>query len=166
MHPSYVCNSCKRRSACPLVNYYRALPPYNQYKNTLSTSRQGCNLSFEDLIRLDNLVSPLLKNSQPISHICQTPNIGCSKSSLYNYLDKNYLSARNIDLPRRVRYPKRKSKLMLVFLLNDKTSNSALKVFNWLEALLGNNLFEKTFPVILTGNGTEFSNPLSLEFNN
>lgn len=59
----------------------------------------------------------------------------------------------------------RNSKLMLAFLLNDKTSNSVLKVFNWLEALLGNDLFEKTFPVILTDNGTEFSNPLSLEFN-
>lgn len=221
MHPPYVCNSCKRRSACPLVKYYyRALPSYNQYKNTLSTSRQGCNLSSEDLVRLDNLVSPLLKNGQTVSHICQTQNIGCSKSSLYNYLDKNYLSARNIDLPRRVRYTKRKSKrpstkdssirkgrtyqdfqqyisqypdtpivemdtvegkkggkllltflfrsskLMLAFILNDKTSNSVLKSFNWLESLLGNDLFEKTFPVILTDNGTEFSNPLSLEFNN
>lgn len=27
-------------------------------------------------------------------------------------------------------------------------------------------MFEKTFPVILTDNGTEFGNPLSLEFNN
>ena len=60
----------------------------------------------------------------------------------------------------------RNSKLMLAFLLNDKTSNSVLKVFNWLESILGNELFERTFPIILTDNGTEFSNPLSLEFNN
>lgn len=219
-HAPYVCNSCSRKQACRLVKYYyRALPSYNQYKNTLSTSRQGCNLSPEELVKLDNLVSPLLKNGQTVSHICQTQDIGCSKSSLYNYLDQNYLSARNIDLPRRVRYPKNKtkrptpkdtairkgrtyedfekylqanpdtsivemdtvegkkggkvlltmlfrnSKLMLAFLLNDKTSNSVLKVFNWLESILGNKLFEKTFPVILTDNGSEFSNPLSLEFN-
>ena len=50
----------------------------------------------------------------------------------------------------------RNSKLMLAFLLNDKTSNSVLKVFNWLESILGNDLFEKTFPVILTDNGSEF----------
>lgn len=50
--------------------------------------------------------------------------------------------------------------------MDDKTSNSVLKVFNWLEGILGNELFEKTFPVILTDNGSEFSNPLSLEFNN
>lgn len=59
----------------------------------------------------------------------------------------------------------RNSKLMLAFLLDDKTSNSVLNVFNWLESILGNDLFEKTFPVILTDNGCEFSNPLSLEFN-
>ena len=59
----------------------------------------------------------------------------------------------------------RTSKLMLAFLLDDKTSNSVLKMFNWLESILGNELFEKTFPIILTDNGSEFSNPLSLEFN-
>lgn len=219
-HAPYVCNSCNRKGACRLVKYYyRALPSYNQYKNTLSTSRQGCNLSPEELVKLDNLVSPLLKNGQTVAHICQTQDIGCSKSSLYNYIDQNYLSARNIDLPRRVRYPKknskrptpkdtairkgrtyedflqyiqenpdvsvlemdtvegvkggkllltmlfRNSKLMLAFLLNDKTTNSVLKAFNWMESILGNELFEKTFPVILTDNGSEFSNPLSLEFN-
>lgn len=216
----YVCNACNSKQACRLVKYYyRALPSYNQYKNTLSVSRQGCNLSSEELIKLDNLVSPLLKNGQTVSHICQTQDIGCSKSSLYNYIDQNYLSARNIDLPRRVKYPKKKtkrstpkdttirkgrtfedfekyiqenpdtsivemdtvegkkggkvlltmlfrnSKLMIAFLLNDKTSNSVLKIFNWLESILGNDLFEKTFPVILTDNGSEFSSPLSLEFN-
>ena len=37
--------------------YYHALPSYNQYKDTLSVSRQGINLSDEKLIELDNLVS-------------------------------------------------------------------------------------------------------------
>ena len=60
----------------------------------------------------------------------------------------------------------RNTKLMLAFILNDKTANSVLTVFNNLEKVLGNELFEKTFPVILTDNGTEFSNPLALEFNN
>ncbi len=186
-HAPYVCNSCKSRTACRLVKYYyRALPAYNQYTNTLSVSRQGINLSNEELYELDNIVSPLIKQGQTISHIYQTQNLKCSKSSLYNYIDQNQLSARNIDLPRRVRYSKRQtkrnppkdtsirkgrtyedfekyllenpdtsivemdtvegkkggkvlltilfrnSKLMLAFLLNDKTSNSVLKVFNWL----------------------------------
>lgn len=216
----YVCNSCTSKSPCRLVKYYyRALPAHNQYANTLSTSRQGINLSDDELCELDNIVSPLIKNGQTVAHIFKTQDLKCSRSTLYNYIDQNKLSARNIDLPRRVRYPKKKSKrnppkdttirkgrtyedfqkyildnpdlsivemdtvegkkggkvlltmlfrntkLMLAFLLDDKTSNSVLKVFNWLEAILGNTLFEKTFPVILTDNGSEFSNPLSLEFN-
>lgn len=60
----------------------------------------------------------------------------------------------------------RKSKLMLAFILQEKTQKEVLKIFNILEQELGNELFEKTFPIILTDNGTEFGDPLSLEFNN
>lgn len=59
----------------------------------------------------------------------------------------------------------RNSKLMLAFILPRKTQEEVLKVFNYLESILGNDLFEKTFPIILTDNGTEFSAPLKLEFN-
>ena len=217
----YVCNPCKNKTSCRLVKfYYRALPSYKQYKNLLSTSRQGPNISDEQLSELDNLVSPALKDGQSISHIFDTQEIPCCKSTLYNYVSANLLTARNIDLPRKVRLSSRKNKrsvpkdssirkgrtyqdfqnflldnpdtsvvemdtvegkkggkvlltflfrnsrLMLAFIMDDKTSNSVLKVFNWLEGILGNDLFEKTFPVILTDNGSEFSNPLSLEFNN
>lgn len=216
----YVCNSCSSKGSCKLVKYYyRALPSYHQYKNELSVSRQGINLSANEICELDSIVSPLIKQGQTIAHIYQTQDLKCSKSSLYNYIDQNQLSARNVDLARRVRYSKRKqkrtppkdtsirkgrtyedfekylldnpdtsvvemdtvegkkggkvlltilfrnSKLMLAFLLADKTSNSVLKVFDWLEGILGNVIFEKTFPVILTDNGSEFSNPLRLEFN-
>lgn len=59
----------------------------------------------------------------------------------------------------------RTSRLMLAFILYEKTQKEVLRVFNMLEYELGNELFEKTFPIILTDNGTEFGNPLSLEFN-
>lgn len=59
----------------------------------------------------------------------------------------------------------RNSRLMLAFILYEKTQKEVLRVFNMLEQELGTELFEKTFPVILTDNGTEFGNPLSLEFN-
>ena len=60
----------------------------------------------------------------------------------------------------------RNSRLMLAFILFEKTQKEVLRVFNMLEYELGNGLFEKTFPIILTDNGTEFGDPLSLEFNN
>ena len=106
----YVCNSCSSKSSCRLVKYYyHALPSYHQYKHTLSTSRQGINLSSEELCELDNTVSPLIKQGQTISHIYQTQNLKCSKSSLYNYINQNQLSSRNIDLPRRIRFSTKKS---------------------------------------------------------
>lgn len=60
----------------------------------------------------------------------------------------------------------RSSRLMLAFILYEKTQAEVLRIFNMLELELGTELFEKTFPIILTDNGTEFGNPLSLEFNN
>lgn len=59
----------------------------------------------------------------------------------------------------------RSSRLMLAFILYEKTQKEVSRVFNMLEYDLSNELFEKTFPIILTNNGVEFSNPLSLEFN-
>lgn len=59
----------------------------------------------------------------------------------------------------------RNSKLMLVFLLKQKNSINIIKVFDYLESILENELFEKTFPIILTDNVIEFSNPLNVEFN-
>ena len=59
----------------------------------------------------------------------------------------------------------RNSRLMLGFLLEAKTQKEVLRVFNFLEQSLGSELFNKTFPIILTDNGTEFSAPSSLEVN-
>ena len=59
----------------------------------------------------------------------------------------------------------RTSKTMLAFIMYEKTQKEVLRIFNMLEYELGNELFEKTFPIILTDNGSEFGDPLSLEFN-
>ena len=60
----------------------------------------------------------------------------------------------------------RSSRLMLAYILYSKTQKEVLRVFNMLEQELGTELFEKTFPIILTDNGSEFGKPLELEFNN
>lgn len=216
----YTCNSCPKKKSCRLQKYYyRATSSFRSYKTRLSESRQGINLDEEQLYSIDNIVSPLIKQGQSISHIYSTQNIPCSKSSLYNYIEKNYLSVCNLDLPRKVRFRKRKqyihktkdtsirmnrtyqdflnymknnpdtpivemdtvegtkggkvlltllfrnTKLMLAFILNDKSANSVIHIFNMLELSLGLELFKKTFPIILTDNGTEFSNPDALEAN-
>lgn len=60
----------------------------------------------------------------------------------------------------------RSSRLMLAFILYSKTQKEVLRIFNMIEQELGTELFEKTFPIILTDNGSEFGKPLELEFNN
>ena len=216
----FVCNGCSNRFNCRNTKYYyRALPSFNKYKDILSESRQGINMTELELSNLDKLISPLIKQGQSISHIYQTHDIPCSRTTLYRYLAKNCFSVGPLDLPRKVRMKKRKekrtklkdtkartnrtyedfqkyielhpdlpivemdtvegtkggkvlltllfraSRLMLAFILFEKTQKEVLRVFNMLEHELGNELFEKTFPIILTDNGTEFGNPLSLEFN-
>ena len=217
----FVCNGCTEKFSCKLTKYYyRALPSFNKYKNILSESRQGINLTELELSNLDKIISPLVKKGQSISHICKTHDIPYSKTTLYRYLSNNCFSVGPIDLPRKVRMKKRKqrniepkdnkartnrtyedfqkyielhpelpivemdtvegikggrvlltllfrsSRLMLAFILYEKTQKEVLRTFNMLELELGTELFEKTFPIILTDNGSEFGNPLSLEFNN
>lgn len=54
-------------------------------------------------------------------------------------------------------------KLMLIYLLPDKTAASVKKVFDSLEKALGTLIFCQLFPVILTDRGAEFSDPDALE---
>jgi len=191
------------------------------YCNTLSESRRGIDLSPEELDKLNKLVTPLIKNGQPIAHIYAShgAEIPCSRRTLYDYIDQGFLSAMNIDLPRKVRYKPRKkrreplrmepnysrgrtyldfnkyieknpgisivemdtvegikggkslltmffrnSSLMLCFLLTDLRQETILDVLEWLYEELGEEIFRKTFPVILTDRGTEFQCPSAIEF--
>ena len=53
--------------------------------------------------------------------------------------------------------------LMLAFLRNANTSASVIQVINLLDKVLGTETFDRLFPVILTDNGSEFSNPKEIE---
>ncbi len=52
---------------------------------------------------------------------------------------------------------------MLAFLREANTSKSVIDIFNYLDKSLGKDLFNQLFPVILTDNGSEFSNPKAIE---
>jgi IS30 family transposase len=53
---------------------------------------------------------------------------------------------------------------MLAFLREHNDAQSVINTFNSIENELKIDLFKKLFPVILTDNGSEFSNPLEIEF--
>ena len=55
------------------------------------------------------------------------------------------------------------SSFMLAFLRDANTSKSVTDVFAYLYELLGDRNFKNLFPVIVTDNGSEFSNPKAIE---
>jgi IS30 family transposase len=57
------------------------------------------------------------------------------------------------------------SRFMLAFLRASNTAASVIEIFNSLYGILGHELFEELFPVLLTDNGGEFSNPRAIDFN-
>lgn len=89
---------------------YSASAAQKEYEKTLVESRKGINLTSEELKEINDLVSPLILKGQPLSHIfsMHADEVPVCRRTLYNYLDQRVFQARNIDLPRRVRYKKRR----------------------------------------------------------
>ena len=111
--PPYVCNGCDQRCKCTLEKCrYDAGHAQKEYEEVRSESRSGVNLTEEDLMRMDSVVSPLIKQGQSLHHVIvhNRDRISCCEKSLYKYANDGLLSARNIDMPRKVRFRPRKKK--------------------------------------------------------
>lgn len=218
----YVCNPCKQVRSCTLAKkFYDAKEAHKSYERTRSDSRKGIDLTPEELARLDSVISPLIKQGQSIHQICMNNAdvIMVDERTIYNYIDSGVLSVGNIDLPRKVRYKKRKKKksvrvdkkchtgrtyedfevfmaehsdytvvemdsvegtrdstkvlltlffrnstCMLAYLREANTARSVTDAINKLYKTLGREQFCKMFQVILTDRGSEFTDPLSIEF--
>ena len=109
----YVCNGCKDHVSCHLERHlYNAIAAQKAYEETLRTERRGFAISYDELKRIDDIVSPLVKQGQSIHHICEqnADLIMRDERTIYNYIDAGLLSVGNIDLPRKVRYRVRKRK--------------------------------------------------------
>lgn len=111
-HP-YVCNGCGSRNSCR-YDQMHYIPTFadNQYRELLRSCREGINQDPERLEAIDKLISPLLKRGRSLAHIYahHSDDIGCSRSTIYRYLDGCVFTARNMDLPRRIKYKIRKKK--------------------------------------------------------
>ena len=57
----------------------------------------------------------------------------------------------------------RQYNFMLIFLMDNKTMECVERVFIYIRKLIGNDEFKRLFEVILTDNGSEFFNPISIE---
>ena len=219
----YVCNGCEQKNKCRKIKYYYYAKFANdEYSEKLRNSRYGINQTKEEIYALDKLITPLIKEKhQSISHIYANhpDEIIFSRATMYNYVNLGVFSFKNIDLPRKVKYKKRKenkqqrkrretvirkgrtykdfekyigrhpecsivemdtvegikggkvfltllfrqSKFMLIYLMENKTTESVGESFKKIKEIVGIELFKKLFEVILTDNGSEFFNPLSIE---
>lgn len=111
--PPYVCNGCADETACVLRKfYYLHKLAHRNYRESLTESREGANITEEELISLDELVSPLIRQGQSLHHIlvnnpdCFTMN----DKTLYRYVAGGLLHAKNGDMPRVCRLKPRAGK--------------------------------------------------------
>lgn len=111
--PPYVCNSCSEKNRCTLEKtMYYAVKSHSTAQAHISESRRGILTSEQELNRLNAFVTPLILQGQSIHqiYINYADTLMCSEKTLYNYIDHGFFDARNIDLPRKVRYRPRKKK--------------------------------------------------------
>ena len=111
MKPPYVCNPCARQFNCTLEKqFYDAVVADKHYHLVLAESRTGISLSEEEMKHLDGIISPLVMKQQSPHHIYvnNKDSIMISERTMYRLIDARLLVARNIDLPRKVRFSARR----------------------------------------------------------
>src|SRR5665647_2182756 len=111
--PPYVCNGCMDEYQCVLrKKYYLHSKAHEAYREMLVESRIGANITEDELLTLDEFVSPLLKRGQSVHHIVaqNKDQFQVSEKSIYRYVAGGLLKAKNIDMPRVCRIKPRKSK--------------------------------------------------------
>lgn len=108
----YVCNGCTSRSGCRKERYtYYARKADDMYRETKSDSRKGINLTPEEVFKINEVITPLIKKGQTINHLyINHPDIlDFSKPSFYNYVNNGVFEFKPLDFPRIVKYKKRKN---------------------------------------------------------
>lgn len=108
----YVCNGCDKKSNhCTIAHKYRydARFANRKYKEKLSGSRSGINLSKRELHKKDMVISPLIEQGQsPYQIVTNHPELEMSVRTVYTYMNMGLFTARNIDLKRKVKFKPRK----------------------------------------------------------
>lgn len=109
--PPYVCNVCQLRRGCTCNRaYYVATQAHAVAMRRYSEARSKPQTQGGDLEALDELVSPLIKKGQPLTHIyaAHKEQIPVSERTLYRYIDAGMLGIGNLDLRRKVTYRQRR----------------------------------------------------------
>ena len=226
LKPPYVCNGCAGFNSCTLRRQvYRAKYAQDCYRERLTSSRAGFDMTEEELIALNELTTPLLKKGQSPYHIMQahSDEIDISLVTFYKVIDSGLLDVDNTTLKQKVRRKPRKGstrrklhnetssltaakvgrlytdfldyleendtffvemdcvegkkeeapalltlhypdyQMQIAMYLNRHDSKHVVDALNDIETKLGTELFIEMFPVILTDNGSEFTDIMGME---
>ena len=106
----FVCNGCPNKNKCRKNRYfYYTEDANNDYRKTLVESRQGIDFENDEFRKMDKIIKEEIDKGHSFYMIVTDhPEFNITERTLYYYQEKGYLSCKNIDLPRKVRYRKRK----------------------------------------------------------
>lgn len=112
----FVCNACFHVARCAKERrLYDAYEANHLARKRLKSGRAHPQISPAELNELDQRVSGRVMSHQSLYHILKTdPDIKQCESTLRRYIDRQYLSCRNLDLPRTVRFPFKNTSKRLV----------------------------------------------------
>ena len=184
-----LCNSCSQLKYCRKPkHFYDAELANKAYKEKLINTRNGFDLTYEDFVRIDTIVSPLVKRGQSLYHIVKSnaEQLRISESTLRRLINAKEISVINLDLPEKVKRKQRKKRKPVktppviktghlykdyieylehndTFITEMDCSYSVVSCLDDIEKQLGKLLFHKCFPLILTDNGYEFSDISAIE---
>ena len=108
----YVCNGCSKKiNHCTIAHKYTYNARFadRKYRECLKDSRSGIAMTRQELHKKDKIITPLINQGQsPYQIVANHPELNLSVRSVYNYLDMGLLTARNVDLKRKVKFKPRK----------------------------------------------------------
>ena len=109
----FVCNSCPNKNKCKKNRYfYYAKDANDNYRKILIESREGIDFENTEFRKMDKTIKEEVDKGHSFYMIVEDhPEFNITERTLYYYQEKGYLSCKNIDLPRLVRYRKRKRKV-------------------------------------------------------
>lgn len=110
--PPYVCNGCKKEFCCTYEKrFYKPKTAHTEYRDMLVNRRNGFDLSYEEIVMIDEMVSPLICNGLSPYHIKQTygKQLPVCESTLRKLIDQGELRARNINLRDKVKRRQRRT---------------------------------------------------------
>lgn len=112
--PPYVCNFCKNLRYCIKGKlYYNAKIAQLHSDEVKKASREGIDIDAQTIDEIEHSIVPLIKEKkQSINqvYVNHSDILYMSKPTFYKYVNIGVFSLTNLDLPKKVKYKKRKTK--------------------------------------------------------